>query len=686
MTYAQAFSAGQRVKWDGAIWTIAAIETDQVTLTSGNGRASSFAISEFINEVSMLDPGPADSDEPGVGESLTALSPEQLRELEDSVAHVQEVLTGYRSGNEEQRRPDEPRPEYAPGVSRMDRYAAKAAELGVSQRTVRRMVERFSRGGTGALIDGRQLKESSPFGTVDTRWVDMARAVLAEHTDAARPTKKLITIRVNARVLESHGPDVALPSSSTASRVLDHLADGTNAFKGSAKAKRSIADRPPTPYGHLVAMRPGEFLMLDTTPLDVFALDRLTNRWCRCELTIAMDVFTRCIVALRLSAMSTKAVDAALVLFEAVTPESRRSTSGGLMPYGGVPNQIVVDADRTESERLGLPAATPETIIVDHGRIYLSQHLFAVCERFGMSIQPARVGTPTDKPMCERFFRTIRETVLEALPGYKGPDIYSRGSDAEDEAYYFIDELEQILRDWVVDVYHQRPHQGLMLPEAPATALTPRQMFNFGVARAGSLKLPTRADLAVDFLPVTWRKIQHYGVDFKKLRFDAVCLNRYRNSQSPWGGRNAGKWPFRYDPDDITALYFQEPETRNWERVPWVRADELNLPFSIDSLDYVRRSARKPGVPFDEVAALSHLLERWQAGVTQNVAERRMAIRLDEQRQPRGTARFQEAEPYTPMPLLAAHQGPCDADDNDTEDDFAVPDEEFYDQAFGTEI
>lgn len=38
-----------------------------------------------------------------------------------------------------------------------------------------------------------------------------------------------------------------------------------------------------------------------------------------------------------------------------------------------------------------------ETVVVDHGKIYLSEHLMAVCERLGISVQPARPLTPTDK-------------------------------------------------------------------------------------------------------------------------------------------------------------------------------------------------------------------------------------------------------------------------------------------------
>jgi putative transposase len=77
-------------------------------------------------------------------------------------------------------------------------------------------------------------------------------------------------------------------------------------------------------------------------------------------------------------------------------------------PYGGLPENLV----------LGDPGAVlPDTIVVDHGKIYLSDHTRGVCERLGTSIQRAIPDKPTDKPALERFFRTLRQSLLEHLPG-----------------------------------------------------------------------------------------------------------------------------------------------------------------------------------------------------------------------------------------------------------------------------
>jgi hypothetical protein len=54
----------------------------------------------------------------------------------------------------------------------------------------------------------------------------------------------------------------------------------------------------------------------------------VTLRWVRCGLTIAMDLYSRAITGLRLSPVSTKSVDAALVLFEACLVVAGDGTAG----------------------------------------------------------------------------------------------------------------------------------------------------------------------------------------------------------------------------------------------------------------------------------------------------------------------------------------------------------------------
>ena len=253
--------------------------------------------------------------------------------------------------------------------------------------------------------------------------------------------------------------------------------------------------------------------------------------------------------------------------------------------------------------------------MVDHGKIYLSEHVLAVCERLGISIQPARPLTPTDKAACERFFRTLREGLLVALPGYKGPDVYSRGADPEGCSYFFVDELEQIIREWTAQIYHRRPHEGLVEPGAPGLELSPVEMFEAGLARVGRLRIPIHPGLVFDFLPSAWRTIQHYGVEVHSLRYNGPALNPYRNRTSPHTGVHAGKWPVRYDPDDISKVYFCDPADNAWHTLAWEHASDIGVPFSAETLAYARRLVLASGRHVDEHRALAELLERFGAGL-----------------------------------------------------------------------
>ena len=276
----------------------------------------------------------------------------------------------------------------------------------------------------------------------------MARQVLAEHTDASTPTQDLV-------LAEDRGPagrrarrrGGAGPGADPRPRPAAGDQPGAPSAFGGTKAKREIAGRPAAPYGRLRATRPGEYLLLDTTRLDVFAMDPVTLRWVQAELTAAMDLYDRCITGLRLTPVSTKAVDAAAVLFESVRPlpEPAAGQADSRPPYHGLPGQVVVDAAKLADEdgEPLLPSVAAETIVVDHGKIYLSEHLMSACARLGISVQPARVYQATDKGPLERWFRTLGEQLLAALPGYKGPDVYRRGKNPEQQAFYFLDELER---------------------------------------------------------------------------------------------------------------------------------------------------------------------------------------------------------------------------------------------------
>jgi len=81
-------------------------------------------------------------------------------------------------------------------------------------------------------------------------------------------------------------------------------------------------------------------------------MDPVTLRWVQCALTAAMDLYDRSITGLRLTPVSTKAVDAAGVLFESVRPLPAPADGQPDIrpPYQGLPGHVVIDGARLAGE------------------------------------------------------------------------------------------------------------------------------------------------------------------------------------------------------------------------------------------------------------------------------------------------------------------------------------------------
>ena len=607
MSRAVVICPGSRFAFDGEVVEVTGFEGTRVTLRDARDRWRTLGLAGFLARAAPLE-APQGRPVPA-GPLLAGLSGSEQSAVAGRAGHVREVLTGYRSGTAEVTRPGEPRTGYDPARPLGGREEAKARELGVSGRTIRRWVRAYRDGGEAGLADARRV--SGRRLELDPRWEEACRMVVAGHVDASTPTAGALLRLIDAQLDDQYGPGaVTRPSTATAYRHLARLTKGTNALTGSAKGRRSIAGRPKGVYGRLRGVRPGEYVILDTQDLDVFAMEPVTCRWVRAQLTVAQDLFTRCITGLRVTPVSTKAVDVAGVLYQTVAarPAPEEWPAAACWPYHGVPQHLVF----TEAGRLpGIPVCPPETLVIDHGKAFLSAHVISVCTRLGISIQPAQPRKPTDKPTCERFFKTLREGLIQHLPAYKGPDIYSRGEHAEDGAFLFIHELEDVIREWIALVYHRSRQDGLAVPEWPHLKLSPNEMYETGVARAGLLRVPAAPELAYEFFEVHPRTIQHYGVEAGGLRYDGPALDAYRNAASPFGGRHAGKWPIRINPDDVRYAYFQDPADGSWHRLDWEHAPGLGTPFSSEAARYARRLAARLDRWPDAGQALGELLARW---------------------------------------------------------------------------
>ena len=625
---------GTRIELDGQTWTISGFVGSRVRCHNHQGQTC-------IHDIASLTMAPGfkvlDGEELQSPEGLVTfpenVSEAALKQAEKILEHLSEAESGYKSGNAETAQADEPRCQYDAGSTTLDqRMKAKSEETGISIRTLWELKAAYKRSGIYGLVDKRQVKSGRGDGT-DHRIVSALRQVVDEHVDKSNITHKRFIELTQERVQKLYPTEkIRFPSNSTMYRILERVTAKSATFKAS-KRRRNDANRPKTTYRHQQASRPGEFVLIDSTPFDAFALDPVTFQWIQLQLTIALDLYTRAIVGWRFTPVSTKGVDAALLLYDIIRPKLMQPgwPQNVRWAYVGVPETVVVGVlDETpELGVAGVPLLHPETIVVDHGKVFISRTFKDGCTRLGINLQLARTYTPTDKAQVERVFRTIREDFVETLPGYKGPDLYSRGRNIEDDAFYFLDEIDAKFAAWVAGTYLRKPHTGLSIPGVPLLEVSPNEMYEEGIARAGFVYVVASDLLYYELLPTEWRSIQHYGIELRGLRYNADILKDYRQTKSPWAGIHAGKWPIRYDPRDLSRVFFFDEYSSQWHELCWTHDHGNNRPFNEASLSYAKSLLIKRGgnpSDVDELAeTMNGVLDRMHTPSENDRQERRLA-------------------------------------------------------------
>jgi len=579
---------GAEIEFEATAYVVEGFAGSVIVMRSSQGEVIRVGLRHLVTSDSFKITGRIDDEVQPI--FIEGVSKAELKALNELAAHLLEAMTGYRSGSEADALPSEPREGYDPvAITMRSRFERKAKELNIYTRTLWRHKTRYEAHGLYGLRDGRTTKLGTS--KLDERIQQALFEVIDDLKEESNTTNNRIR-RLVERKLKAKYPEeeIALPSEATFNRRLIELTKGIG-LNGAAKQRRSIANRPDKPYSHFVATRPGEMVLIDSTPLDAYAMDPYSFEWIPVELTIALDLFTRSLVAWRFTPRGTKAVDAAFLLADMLKPKFKgydwaESTN---FAYVGIPESIVVEVgeDAPGSPLAAIPFIHPESVIVDRGRVFLSEAFSNACRHLGINLFIARPYTPTDKSHVERVFKTIRESFVLNLDGYKGPDVWSRGSDPGEKAFWFLDEIEMKFAEWVATQWQPKDHDGLSLPNVPHLHISPNHMFEEGIARAGFLYVVPDKNLYYELLPTDWRTIQHYGVELRGLRYDGDILNDFRDQKSPYPSQN-GKWPIRYDPRDRSFVAFYDHTLNQWHELQWTGMGPIHRPFNEMTVSYAK--------------------------------------------------------------------------------------------------
>ena len=335
---------------------------------------------------------------------------------------------------------------------------------------------------------------------------------------------------------------IASPGRNTVARRLVALRDE----QANALAQDPMAEIAP---GSFVASLPMEIVQVDHTQADIEVVDEVSRRSIgRPWLTVAIDLASRCVVAIYLAMERPGAATVALLLSRVVIPKAAWIAKVGVdasWPMHGM----------------------PKILHLDNAAEFHSRALRSGCQQYGIELMYRPVGSPHFGGHVERMNRTLMER-LKGLPGATGNSTVGRKArESADRAALTLHEFEQWLVLEVAERYHHSEHRGLV-------GSTPAAAWDALLARTPPRQLPGVPEepmrFLIKFMPMAGRTIQADGLTIFYIRYWHPIFAAWRVSRR--------KVVVRYHPEDLSRI-FVSVDGRNYTEVRY--ADLRRPPVSL---------------------------------------------------------------------------------------------------------
>jgi len=106
---------------------------------------------------------------------------------------------------------------------------------------------------------------------------------------------------------------------------------------------------------------------------------------------------------------------------------------------------------------------TFDMLVVDNGLEFHGQAIEDSAGRLGIAIQFCPRKSPWYKGKIERFFGTINKQLIDPIPGKTFSALWMKEDyDPKKHALLSLSSATALINQWIVDVYHQQYHRGLL--------------------------------------------------------------------------------------------------------------------------------------------------------------------------------------------------------------------------------
>ncbi|WP_285577712.1 Mu transposase C-terminal domain-containing protein [Geothrix limicola] len=324
-------------------------------------------------------------------------------------------------------------------------------------------------------------------------------------------------------------------------------------------AREKLGDLPSSFKG---ASAPHALVQIDHTKADVLLLDEelrlpIGRPW----ITVVEDIYSRMILGFYVSLDPPSALSVGLAIAHAVLPKESWLAERG------------IDLAWACQGLLGCA-------YVDSGLDLNGSLMKRGCQEYGIDLQNRPLGQPDFGGHVERLIGTLMRKTHE-LPGTTYSNVAEKGDyDSTAQACMTLQEFEIWIAQYILGVYHNRPHRGI-------GRQSPRQRYESWFQEHGKNLGITGAPLPhdqhrfrLDFLPFEERTIQRSGVEMHHgISYFADVLRPFIKEKDPENPKKGRKFRFAYDPRDISIIYFWHPVSEEYVPIPW--KDSSKRPLSL---------------------------------------------------------------------------------------------------------
>ena len=412
---------------------------------------------------------------------------------------------------------------------------AAAERLGLSRRQVYTLVQQY-RQGSGLVTDLAPGRSSG--GKGKGRLPESVERIIQEllHKRFLTRQKRSLALVYRDIVQTCKAQGLPIPARNTVALRIAKL----NPVQLGRSREGAGAVRPLQSAGGIApeVLAPLDQVQIDHTVIDLIIVDERDRQPIgRPYLTVAIDVYSRCLVGMVVTLEAPSAVSVGLCLAHIAC--DKRSWL----------EHLKVEADWPMSGK-------PKQLYLDNAAEFKSEALRRGCEQHGITLSYRPPGQPHYGGIVERVIGTTMQRVHE-LPGTTFSNPNQRGEyDAERRAALTLRELERWLT-LAVASYHGTVHESLQ--QVPAAR------WEEGIACCGPPPVVTHATaFLVDFLPVVRRTLARTGFVIDHIHYFADVLK-------PWISRRKQLPAFliRRDPRDISRVWVLEPNSQHYLEIPY---------------------------------------------------------------------------------------------------------------------